>query len=380
MDKLRGRDLQTKGSFHAAFSLYTRLKCLESRAPSSYLWLRVLIPASFRSTGRPVGGLQSHVRKEVHANGWLEFLICRFSRSRLGAPQPERVFPEEKRARIFEVDPAMFDDVRLVAVLDRSEFPEAGRFTLNGHLDGVPDSYFILAYNQGALSATVYHPTLGFYEIEATGGLMGKISEFDPKRLPPVVHGMAFAAAGGETAMHSRIGKAVAEMNTAFVNPRINARMRLARAQLIDYAESGGMGTDLGRLQKPGDGFLFTSYVSADGATWTVVGNATIAMGTDVSVGLVVTSHKNRIRTARPTFPASIKLPWSTERIRSGRGTVPGTAPAFPGPHLRCFWFRSPGRAFPPGKSARRPRRYALHGDDPCRNIPPSRSDSGFVW
>ena len=31
------------------------------------------------------------------------------------------------------------------------------------------------------------------------------------------------------------------------------------------------MGTDLGRLQKRGDGFLFTSYVSADGATWTLV-------------------------------------------------------------------------------------------------------------
>ena len=112
-------------------------------------------------------------------------MICRFSRSRLGAPQPERVFPEEKRARIFKVDPAMFDDVRLVAVLDRSEFPEAGRFTLNGHLDGVPDSYFILAYNQGTLSATVYHTTPGFDEIEAIGRLMGKISEFDPKRPPP---------------------------------------------------------------------------------------------------------------------------------------------------------------------------------------------------
>jgi hypothetical protein len=233
----------------------------------------------------------------------------------LGAPQPERTFPEEKRSRIAEVDPAMaansgallsgsmrfvfnlFDDVRLVAEMDRSESPEAGRFTLNGRLAGVPGSYFILAYNQGALSATVYHPTLGFYEIEATGGTLGKISEFDPKRLPPVLHGMAFphgaphhvmtdssmppmimpkraaaadpvmdilvlytpaalAGAGGETAMHSRIDKAVAEMNTAFVNSRINARMRLARAQLVDYVESGDMGTDLGRLQKAGDGYL----------------------------------------------------------------------------------------------------------------------------
>jgi hypothetical protein len=36
-----------------------------------------------------------------------------------------------------------------------------------------------------------------------------------------------------------------------------------------------------------------TASRSNDGITWTDVGSATIAMGTDVFVGLAVTSHNN---------------------------------------------------------------------------------------
>ncbi|GEM_PF-1692250 len=238
-----------------------------------------------------------------------------FSTMGLGAPEPERTFPEEKRIRVAEIDSGMaanagallsgskrfvfnlFDDVELVAELDRAEAQEAGRFTLNGHIVGVDGSYFILAFNQGAVSATVSHPTLGYFEIEATGGLAGKISEFDPNHLPHVGHGMLFpdgapqhvmtdsgmptmlmrksaatvtpvvdimvvytaaaaTGAGGQTAMLSRIDKAVAEANNAFLNSQINAKLNLVHAQQINYTESGDMGTDLGRLQKSTDGFL----------------------------------------------------------------------------------------------------------------------------
>ena len=40
-------------------------------------------------------------------------------------------------------------------------------------------------------------------------------------------------------------------------------------------------------------GSIFSGYVSADGANWTLVGQASIAMGSTVEIGLAVTSHDN---------------------------------------------------------------------------------------
>ncbi|HVZ19894.1 MAG TPA: putative Ig domain-containing protein [Vicinamibacterales bacterium] len=42
-------------------------------------------------------------------------------------------------------------------------------------------------------------------------------------------------------------------------------------------------------------GSTFTAYASVDGATWTTVGSETIAMGTTIDVGLVVSSHENGV-------------------------------------------------------------------------------------
>jgi hypothetical protein len=42
-------------------------------------------------------------------------------------------------------------------------------------------------------------------------------------------------------------------------------------------------------------GTTFTGYKSTDGTTWTSVGSATITMGTNVYVGLAVTSHNNPV-------------------------------------------------------------------------------------
>ncbi len=50
------------------------------------------------------------------------------------------------------------------------------------------------------------------------------------------------------------------------------------------------------RLVRQGN--LFTSYVSSDGASWTQVGSATIVMGTEVRVGLAVTSHSTTVLNA----------------------------------------------------------------------------------
>jgi hypothetical protein len=40
-------------------------------------------------------------------------------------------------------------------------------------------------------------------------------------------------------------------------------------------------------------GNMFTAYNSTDGSSWTSMGSVTIAMGTNVYIGLAVTSHNN---------------------------------------------------------------------------------------
>ncbi len=228
-------------------------------------------------------------------------------------PDPVRDFEEEVRSRLLTVDPVfasgdgaalngtqrfvinLFDDAAYVAEVDRSDAEEAGRFTLNGHLEGVDGSYFILTYNQGAVSLTVYHPASGYFDIEPAGDGQAKVSEFKPGNLPHLTHGMlypdgemhvhtdsmpmdmpmakvaastsvidilvvytaaAVTGSGGDAAMRARIDKAVAEANNAFINSKIDTRLNLVRAQQISYTESGNLGTDLTRLQSKTDGFM----------------------------------------------------------------------------------------------------------------------------
>jgi len=47
------------------------------------------------------------------------------------------------------------------------------------------------------------------------------------------------------------------------------------------------------RLSRVGN--AFTGYQSADGATWQLVGSATITMGANVFIGLAVTSHNDGV-------------------------------------------------------------------------------------
>jgi regulation of enolase protein 1 (concanavalin A-like superfamily) len=70
------------------------------------------------------------------------------------------------------------------------------------------------------------------------------------------------------------------------------------------------------RLVRAGD--LFTSYRSSDGVTWTSIGSETIAMNTEVYMGLAVTSHADgTLCTA--TFDnvsfAAVPSPWQSADI-----------------------------------------------------------------
>ena len=226
--------------------------------------------------------------------------------------EPAKAYPEEIRARLNALDPALlsdggaalagasrfelnlFDDAAFTAEVDRAEAAGPGRFTLNGHLAGADGSYFILTYSEGMVAVTAYDPERGYYEMEPAGAGLVKVSEFSPGKLPRITHAMimpdgmpmdhgsmdmppaapkaaagpavidimvvytaaAAAGAGGEAAMRARIDKAVAEGNTAFLNSQVNAKLNLVHAEQVTYAESGNLSTDLGRLQGKTDGHM----------------------------------------------------------------------------------------------------------------------------
>ena len=81
-------------------------------------------------------------------------------------------------------------------------------------------------------------------------------------------------------------------------------------------------------------GTLFTSYVSADGVTWTPVGSATITMASTVNVGLAVSSHDNaNVSTA--TFDNVAITPYPAPWLSADVGTtgLVGRAEYFGGVH-----------------------------------------------
>jgi regulation of enolase protein 1 (concanavalin A-like superfamily) len=68
-------------------------------------------------------------------------------------------------------------------------------------------------------------------------------------------------------------------------------------------------------------GTLFTSYVSADGATWTQVGTATVTMNSTVNLGLAVCSHNNTaVSTA--TFDNVAITPYPAPWLSADIGTT----------------------------------------------------------
>jgi hypothetical protein len=64
---------------------------------------------------------------------------------------------------------------------------------------------------------------------------------------------------------------------------------------------SGGVGVPPAWLKLTRAGSTVTAYRSADGVAWTLVGSDTVALGTTIYVGLVVSSHDN-LALATATF------------------------------------------------------------------------------
>jgi regulation of enolase protein 1 (concanavalin A-like superfamily) len=69
----------------------------------------------------------------------------------------------------------------------------------------------------------------------------------------------------------------------------------------VSTSTTGGAGTAPVWVKLERRGSTISAYRSADGVSWTFVGQDTFTMGTDVHVGLVVSSHDNT-RLATATF------------------------------------------------------------------------------
>ncbi|HVY72373.1 MAG TPA: M12 family metallo-peptidase, partial [Verrucomicrobiae bacterium] len=213
----------------------------------------------------------------------------------------------------------LFPDLQPQVQITQVDALGEGRRVSHGVIDGIPGSHFLLAENSGVITASVFIPGRGSYNIISQGGFNYTITEIDPAQAgdcgadeliapaktghastvtaaaqlspPPVIGAQlgpttdpvsivdvmvvytpeSLAGAGGTAAMTSLIDLAIAEGNTVYQNSRANVRLRLAYQGLINYAESDSFRTNLTRLQAPGDGFMDDVFALRDTARADVV-------------------------------------------------------------------------------------------------------------
>jgi hypothetical protein len=213
---------------------------------------------------------------------------------RRGRPAPKRSRPAIIHAELLALDGAaaapialnLFDDVRLVAHVDRVERRSRRSFLWHGRLEGVRDGHATFASNDGVLAGTVFGSGTTF-EISYAGDGIYDVRELDPSAFPTddpigdlvapsrpsdtvaqlatdsaaqqdllvVWTPAARVAAGGTPAIQSLIDVAVANANTAYVNSGVMTRLRLVYRGEVPYSETG-ISTDLNALSSTGDGRL----------------------------------------------------------------------------------------------------------------------------
>jgi hypothetical protein len=182
----------------------------------------------------------------------------------------------------------LFDDVSFAAVLDRAEDTLDG-VTWAGHVPGRERSSVTLALVGGALAGSVIMPG-AVYAIRYAGEGVHEIVEVDQSRFPPEAEPRrppasaavpdvpaavdpapagdplqdadpspqidvlalytpaAAAAGGGSDAIVARITLGIGESNTSYANSNVAQRLRLVRAEQVDYTEHNDLGTDLDSL------------------------------------------------------------------------------------------------------------------------------------
>ena len=180
------------------------------------------------------------------------------------------------------------DDTRLVAVVDRVAEGWLSEWVYSGHIEGQPESWFILVSNQGVWAGELSLPA-GHYHIRYVAGGGHVVQPIDPtKRLEclgieadpndevrPLAKRSGQArlrdvlidvmivytpssreVVGGTEAIEALIDSYLAYTNLAYERSGVQHRFRLVHASEIDYVESGSSNTDLVRLRDRNDGFM----------------------------------------------------------------------------------------------------------------------------
>ncbi len=209
----------------------------------------------------------------------------------------------------------LFTDLEFEAITDRIEPTPRGATISYGHLNGIADGSFILASQDGVLAGSIFVPGRGAIKITYAGGGLHRVAELDPATQPicgltpqrpltapngapaatltgtnvsqrqtgsesdlpaggapagsgttntpittidvmVIYSAQARDAAGGTQGMNTLIELAIAEANLSYLNSHVNIQVSLVYRGLIDYPETGQIGTDLDQLTSVGDGFL----------------------------------------------------------------------------------------------------------------------------
>ena len=164
----------------------------------------------------------------------------------------------------------LFDDLQLVAVLERVAPSYGGGFTWVGQVQDEPLSAVTLVVNEGIMAGSVVSPQ-GLFRIGYAGNGVHVVHELDPSAFPPeaepipveqpegkaaaavpaavaddgsvidvmvVYTPAARAAIGGPTQMQTLIDLAVAETNQSYLNSGITQRLNLVHKTEVAYTET----------------------------------------------------------------------------------------------------------------------------------------------
>lgn len=199
-------------------------------------------------------------------------------------PAPRELF-DPQRANALRMD--LFPDVSFRAVRERFE-PTAHGTSWVGTLEGYPDSTAVFVQVGDEIVGQLYAPFGVFRLAREQDGtyLVQQLAERDhdvpdvvttPPRARPLATTARPLAAnnaggqidvlvaytreaergfGGETRARAMIDLGIAATNQALRNARVDSSLRLTRAVMVDYAETGNGQVDLDRLQDIGEGHL----------------------------------------------------------------------------------------------------------------------------
>ena len=191
------------------------------------------------------------------------------------------------------LDLNLFDDVFLVASLDRRGSRGSDRFTWRGSIDS-DGGYFVLVVQDGIVAGSIGSAE-GRFQIRYKGPSGYAIQEIDTSALPPELEPVAAApetrsapsysvaaddgsvfdvmvvytpaaraAAGGTAAMQALVALGETETNIAYDNSQIIPNLNVVHTAEVSYVESGDLSTDLSRLAISFDGFMDNVHALRD--------------------------------------------------------------------------------------------------------------------